>query len=87
MNKKCCLEKNAESGDRSGSIGESRSGQHKPENLKNKKVERSCINFADFSNPWNFLSIFDKDVVHQWCRDQGLLAHSLVNRNFVRGTL
>ena len=69
----------AESGDRSGSIGESRSGRRKPGNFKNRKVERSCINFADFSNPWNFFSIFlnDEDVVHQWCRDHGLLAHSL----------
>ena len=69
------------SGDRSSMSGgrEGRRKKKKPGNFNNRKVESNSITFSDFSNPWNFFSVFlnEQDVVHQWCRDHGLLPLSL----------
>ena len=60
-------------------VGRGGTKKKKPGNFNNRKVESNSITFSNFSNPWNFFSVFlyEQDVVHQWCRDHGLLPLSL----------
>lgn len=55
-----------------------REGRRSGGNFRERKLDVSSITFRDFANPWNIFHLFSQDdsVVHEWCRQNGLLATS-----------
>lgn len=52
-----------------------REGRRSGGNFRERKLDVSSITFRDFANPRNFFHLFSQDdsVVHEWCRQKGLL--------------
>lgn len=53
-----------------------REGRRSGGDFRERKLDVSSITFGDFANPRNFFHLFSQDdsVVHEWCRQKGLLA-------------